>query len=161
MNECMVDQFLFPYFNLWYPVCAYIIFWLNILISFIMYAYWIYWFTGEIDSAKTVFLRFHSTIVLKAGFYHSIAIEPKDCYGNPAAIDQSKLDIEIRKVKLGSLCYIYGWNMCIQIYRTVLRGLWLIQSFLLIEMLLPSMNCTWKWKKLVITWDKLNTMIRE
>ena len=55
-------------------------------------------FIGEIDSRKTVFLRFHSTIVLKAGFYHSIAIEPKDCYGNPAAIDQTKLDIEIRKV---------------------------------------------------------------
>ena len=71
-----------------------------------MYTYWIYnWFTGEIDSAKTVFLRFHSTIVLKAGFYHSIAIEPKDCYGNPVAIDQSKLDIEIRKVRVGSLCY--------------------------------------------------------
>ena len=55
-------------------------------------------FVGEIDSKKTVFLRFHSTVVLKAGFYHSIAIEPKDCYGNTAAIDQSKLDIEIRKV---------------------------------------------------------------
>ena len=45
-----------------------------------------------------MFMRFHSTIVLKAGFYHSVAIEPKDYYGNPAAIDQSKLDIEIRKV---------------------------------------------------------------
>ena len=56
------------------------------------------WLIGEIDSQKTVFLQFHSTIVLKAGFYHSIIIEPKDCYGNPAAIDQSKLDIEIRKV---------------------------------------------------------------
>ena len=62
------------------------------------------WFTGKIDSQKTVFLQFHSTIVLKAGFYHSIAIEPKDCYGNPATIDQSKLDIEIRKV---SHIYIY------------------------------------------------------
>ena len=64
------------------------------------------WLTGEIDSQKTVFLQFHSTIVLKAGFYHSITIEPKDCYGNPAAIDQSKLDIEIRKVSHIYVIYI-------------------------------------------------------
>ena len=90
---------------------------LNFLISYIfLHIFWTYWFTGEIDSAKTVFLRFHSTIVLKAGFYHSIAIEPKDCYGNPAAIDQSNLDIEIRKVRLGSIYAIYVWKMCIQMY---------------------------------------------
>ena len=46
-------------------------------------------YTGEIDSDKTVFLRFHSTIVLNAGFYHFVAIEPKDYHSNPAAIDQS------------------------------------------------------------------------
>ena len=67
---------------------------------------WNIWFIGDIDSAKTVFLRFHSTIVLKAGFYHSIAIEPKDCYGNPASIDQSKLDIEIRKVRHSNIYHL-------------------------------------------------------
>lgn len=55
-------------------------------------------FTGALDSEKTLFLRFNNTIVLIAGIYHSIAIEPKDCFGNVAAISQSKLDIEIKKV---------------------------------------------------------------
>ena len=51
-----------------------------------------------LDSEKTVFLRFNNTIVLIAGIYHSIAIEPKDSFGNVTTIDQSKLNIEIRKV---------------------------------------------------------------
>ena len=117
---------------------------LNFLILYIfLHIFWTYWFTGEIDSAKTVFLRFHSTIVLKAGFYHSIAIEPKDNYGNPAAIDQSKLDIEIRKVRHSNIYHLCLEDVYSNLhYRTVLRGLWLIQSFLLIETLLPNMNCT-------------------
>lgn len=45
-----------------------------------------------------MFLRFSNTIVLIAGLYHTIAIEAKDCFGNNATVDQSKLDIEIRKV---------------------------------------------------------------
>ena len=55
-------------------------------------------YTGESDSEKIVFLQFHSTIVLKSGFYYSVAIKPKDHYGNPTAIDLSKLDTEIKKV---------------------------------------------------------------
>jgi len=46
-----------------------------------------------------VFLRFNNTIVLIAGVYCTIAIEANDCFGNTATVDQSKLDIEIRKVK--------------------------------------------------------------
>ena len=63
-------------------------------------------YIGVLDSEKTVFLRFNNTIVLIAGIYHSIAIEPKDCFGNVTAIDQSKLDIEIRKVTLNNMCII-------------------------------------------------------
>ena len=55
-------------------------------------------FIGPLDSDKMVLLRFNNTIVLIAGIYHSIAIEPKDCFGNVTAINQSKLDVEIRKV---------------------------------------------------------------
>ena len=55
-------------------------------------------YAGESDSEKMVLLRFHCIIVLKSGFYYSVAIESKDYYGNPAAIDLSKLDTEIRKV---------------------------------------------------------------
>ena len=62
-------------------------------------------FTGPLDSDKTVFLRFNNTIVLIAGIYHSIAIEPKDCFGNVTAINQCRLDVEIRKV-IHILCYI-------------------------------------------------------
>ena len=61
-------------------------------------------YIGVLDSEKTVFLRFNNTIVLIAGIYHSIAIEPKDCFGNVTAIDQSKLDIEIRKVTHNNMC---------------------------------------------------------
>ena len=55
-------------------------------------------FIGPLDSSKTVLLRFNNTIVLIAGIYHTIAIEANDCFGNTATVDQSKLDIEIRKV---------------------------------------------------------------
>ena len=69
-------------------------------------------FTGPLDSDKTVFLRFNNTIVLIAGIYHSIAIEPKDCFGNVTIINQSKLDVKIRKVN-HFVTYDYRYNILI------------------------------------------------
>ena len=60
----------------------------------------------RLTQRRLCFLRFNNTIVLVAGIYHSIAIEPKDCFGNVAAISQSKLDMEIRKVNLDSQCIL-------------------------------------------------------
>ena len=94
-----------------------------------------------LDSEKTVFLRFNNTIVLIAGIYHSIAIEPKDSFGNVTEIDQSEFDIEIRKV---NHYYTYTYDVFeveICMYRMVLMDSWLIQNSSLIKMPLPSMNC--------------------
>ena len=66
--------------------------------------------TGVLDSEKTLFLQFNNTIVLVADIYHSIAIEPKDCFGNATAIDRSKLDVEIRKVNIDECVFCVCFN---------------------------------------------------
>ena len=62
--------------------------------------------SGAVDARKTVFPQCSNVLVVTAGFYHSMQVDPKDTFGNPALIHQEFLTAEIRKV--GQITFDYS-----------------------------------------------------